>query len=289
MAICPLCASTESSYRFSERSYDLRSCDNCSLLFIDPYPDRGPEVHAQVRENTYDTLEVLDAATHRESEALFYGSRIPVIMRDLDGASSILDVGCGTGYLLGMLADTPIQRRVGIELNRARAAYARRSAKCDVFELPVEEFETDEKFDVILLMNVLSHVPSFDTLFGRLRHLLAPDGKLIIKTGEVAQDVRKEDVPDWGVPGHVHFLGFDTVLHICTRYGFSILGEPERISLSQELFSPEVLLAPGRSRLRNVAKRVVAGVPGLRHLFRLGYELRHGKRVRSVYLVLTPT
>ena len=78
---------------------------------------------------------------------------------------------------------------------------------CDIYQVPIEEFPRDKKFDVISMINVFSHVPYFDRLYQSIHSLLNENGKVILKTGELRSDVRKQDIFDWGIPDHVHFLG----------------------------------------------------------------------------------
>ena len=90
--------------------------------------------------------------------------------------------------------------RAGVELNRQRAAQARRVAHCEVFDLPIEDFPTTRRFDVITLINVFSHIPGIDRLFEKLRLLLNDNGKIILRTGEMRKDVRKSAIFDWEIP-----------------------------------------------------------------------------------------
>ena len=59
----------------------------------------------------------------------------------------------------------PGHYRIGIELNPEAARFARRVSGCPIFETPFEEFRSGRKFDVITMINVFSHVPSFDAMF----------------------------------------------------------------------------------------------------------------------------
>ena len=169
-----------------------------------------------------------------------------------------MDVGCGTGTLLEMLGEKmPHLHGVGIELNAARAEFARTVTQCEVFQVPVETFEYDGTFDVITMTDVLSHVPSIHDLFATIRRLMPDDGRLILKVGEVTADVKKDAIFDWGIPDHLHFLGMNTLQFICNKYDFRIVRH-DRQPLSAELFARTRWTDPGRSVVRNLIKRAVA-------------------------------
>ncbi len=281
-AICPLCKSNQSQYCFSERDYQLLACNTCDLFFIHPYPG---EVHERVKEYDYDDLEILNPERHYQAEVQLQKMYFGLIAQELDGVNSILDVGCGTGHFLERLNTYPNLYRVGIELNKSRAAIARQKAGCDIFQIPIEEFEPKKIFDVITMINVLSHISDFDRLFGKLRAILAPGGKLILKVGEMKKNVEKGDVFDWQIPDHLHFLGLNTIDCICQKFNFKV-HKHQRVPLSQDMFSPVYFKSPGRSKVRNAIKSLLAYTPLALPAIAKIYDMRTGQRTYSSFVVL---
>lgn len=284
---CLLCGSRDNEKRFSEHGYDLLVCRNCELFFIDPYPTSTAEVHERVVDYSYENLEIVDVNKHYRGERQYYTRYFPLIFEQCKGASSVLDVGCGTGHLLELLRRVPGLERAGLELNSARAEKARKVAGCEIYQVPIEEFKSEHKFDVITMINVLSHIPSLDSLFKSVRSLLSPEGKLILKVGEMRPDVTRSDIVDWGLPDHLHFLGLNTLDLICSKYGFRAQVH-RRVPYSYDFFSPERWRVSGRSRVRNVIKRIAVNTPfALPAMARIHHKLRGG-RIFSSFIVLTP-
>ncbi|MFC1975742.1 class I SAM-dependent methyltransferase [Chloroflexota bacterium] len=281
-ASCPLCKSNESRYCFSERGYKLLSCNTCDLFYIDPYPEN---VHEHVQKYDYDNLEILNPNRHYQTEIQLQKMYFELIAQELDEATTLLDVGCGTGHFLERLQNYPNLYRAGIELNKDRAAMARKKAGCDIFQIPIEEFNVEVRFDVVTMTNVLSHIPDFERLFGKLRAILTPHGKLILKVGEMKKNVAKSDVFDWQIPDHLHFLGLNTIDYICQDFNFKIR-KHRRIPLSQDMFSPVYFKSPGRSKIRNIIKNLLVYTPFALPTLAKIYDIRTGQRIYSSFIVL---
>ncbi len=285
---CPLCGSQKNVYYFTERGHDLLACQMCELFFIDPYPGDLNEVHDKVSTYRYEKLKIAAPETHYSAARRYYNRYYPMVEEELGNAASILDIGCGTGRLLELLGQRANLLRVGIELNTERASFAKKTAKCDIYQIPVEKFthHWNRKFDIITMMNVLSHIPSFDRLFDAIHSLLADNGKFILKVGEYNKNVKKDALHDWCIPDHLHFLGMKTLAFICQEYGFKILRH-ERLPLKEELFSKDKWKSPGRSRIRNIIKQVVVSTPLALPLLKKIYDIRSGNSVYSTFVVLT--
>lgn len=285
---CPLCKGRDATLKFHINKHDVLRCRSCDLLYIHPYPADEAAVHQQVLNYDFDGLEVLDAGKQYRAEQHMYRIFAPRIEQEVAGATSVLDIGCGTGHLLERLARRfPGMLRAGIELNNARAALARRYAGCEIHQVPIERFEHVRRFDAILLINVLSHITSFDSLFAAIDRLISPRGKFIVQVGELSAEIRQDDIFDWGIPDHKHFLGVGSIEFMARRFGYRV-ARHERVPQSEELFRPERWAVVGRSPVRNMIKAVVRGVPGALPLMRRIYDLKHGVTMYSSFVVLTP-
>ena len=217
-------------------------------------------------------------------ETQFYKKYFDKIRAFITEKSCVLDIGCGVGTFL-KLVSSYAETSVGIELNPERLAYARKQTQCDIYQESIEIFKFQQKFDVILLSNVFSHIDLNKDPFQDIVNNLKPSGKLILITGELDSKVKKGSIFDWGLPEHRQFLGLKTMDYFCQKYQLKIVKHDRKL-MSDELFSKEYFLSPGRSSLRNILKKVIVSIPfGLLGL-KTCYDLVKGKYVYSSFICL---
>lgn len=115
------------------------------------------------------------------SEDLWHESEIntlSLIKKHVKENSFILDVGCGTGRLLGML---PAVKRHGLDIS---ASYLKRASQAgiDVCLGKVEDMPyRDGVFDIVVCTDVLEHVLNLNYALEQVLRVLKEDGVLIIR------------------------------------------------------------------------------------------------------------
>lgn len=111
-----------------------------------------------------------------------------VVRRIAEGSpQSILDVGCGDGYLLTHLGGVVPHRR-GVDFDERALGFARAFAPDATFEVR-DVASIDELFDVVTAIEVMEHVPD-DLEAGFLSACadrVAPGGRLILTIPSVNQ------------------------------------------------------------------------------------------------------
>lgn len=124
-------------------------------------------------------------------------------------ASSVIDVGCGTGNLLRELVElAPYERVVGVDFAEAGI---RRAAEL----VPVGEFhasnlydlDLEERFDLVLCTEVLEHVSDPEAAVKRLIDLCAARGAIIVTVPDGTSDTWEGHRNFWSKPELEAFLG----------------------------------------------------------------------------------
>lgn len=103
----------------------------------------------------------------------------------LSGASNVLEIGCGVGTLTSLLVKKAGQV-LAVDISPASIEMAQKNlgnrSNIRFLVSDMSDFSATEKFDLIVLPDVLEHIPveQHQALFGKLKNVLAPQGKICI-------------------------------------------------------------------------------------------------------------
>lgn len=99
----------------------------------------------------------------------------------------IIDLGCGTGYLIHKLSlEFPLSKFTGVEQDPllVQAALSRLQGNSSVVKIinsSIEHFDSQtENFDIAILRLVLEHVPDPFLVLNKIRSILKPEGRIIV-------------------------------------------------------------------------------------------------------------
>lgn len=114
-------------------------------------------------------------------------SRADLLPHIPNSVTSLLEIGCGEGALGGLVKERQRCRVVGIELDRAAAAVAKRRLD-DVYTGDVRHLLDilDERFDCVVGSEIVEHVDDPWTLVGALRRVTKPGGHLVMSVPNIA-------------------------------------------------------------------------------------------------------
>lgn len=216
---CPLCQGSNTAlhalaedveYFTSTRKFSYFRCNDCAVLFVSPMlSDRLDEIYPK---HYYSFNPSRTGLVERIKQAL--DRRIfRDVLRQIPGKQlAALDIGGGAGWLLNVVkaSDARVTRTHVVDID-SNAQAAAEQAGHRYFLGPIEHFESEEKFDLILMLNLIEHVRRPDVVLGKARSLLTTDGILLIKTPNYdALDARIFRHRSWGgyhTPRH--FVLFD--------------------------------------------------------------------------------
>jgi glycosyltransferase involved in cell wall biosynthesis/SAM-dependent methyltransferase len=136
----------------------------------------------------------------------------------------LLEVGCGHGLLL----DEARRRGYvvnGIELSEEAALYARERLDLPVREIPVEHGSLDrERYDAILLIDVVEHLDDPRRSLARCTELLAPGGALLVATPDPSAPIARMAGRGWWsyIPAHYCLIPRVTLRELLSADGLVV-------------------------------------------------------------------
>jgi 2-polyprenyl-3-methyl-5-hydroxy-6-metoxy-1,4-benzoquinol methylase len=143
-------------------------CEYCSLRYLNPMPD--PRDLGQVYD--YDVYE--DSTNANPVLMEHFYNQLRAHCRNLN---SVLEIGCGTGDFLAWLQSK------GLKVSGVEFAETANRVKYDgpIYYGRMEDLSLPEKYDAILLLNVIEHLANPKQVIAKIRSMLNPGGVLLIR------------------------------------------------------------------------------------------------------------
>lgn len=104
------------------------------------------------------------------------------LQRYAPGFGSLLEVGCGTGYVLqGIAAAFPQARLVASEAETEGLRFAaQRIPGAEFLQLDARQMPFDREFDAVGAFDVIEHIGEDETVLAEMRRALRPGGHLLL-------------------------------------------------------------------------------------------------------------
>ena len=188
----------------TDQVYRLARCRVCELIYLNPRPyvwdigsyypdDYAPFERRKISASARNWL-------HQRS--------VRELRHILAPPNSVLDIGCGTGELLGQIRRGGNQHLTGIEPSPRAAAVAREQHGLNVRTGTLEQARfPDESFDTVLLSHSLEHLPSPRKTMSEIQRVLKPGGAVVIwapNARSMAASILGRYWMGWDVPRHFY-------------------------------------------------------------------------------------
>lgn len=231
---CPVChqgpaeiwsIARDFEYFSSNTDYVYFNCPKCGTIFTNPLPTDQlkviypPNYYSFVPGKkgwVFRVKEWLDLRLFRKTLKNIKGERI-----------NILDVGGGTGWIMDALkkTDKRIQLTQVVDIDENAGQTAMENGHT-YFEGRIEDFESDHKFDLILMLNLIEHVADPEAMLRKVLTLLTPDGIVLLKTPQTRSlDARLFRHSYWGglhCPRHWTLFSEESIRIVIDRAGFKV-------------------------------------------------------------------
>ncbi|SDD37276.1 Methyltransferase domain-containing protein [Bradyrhizobium brasilense] len=230
---CPIKGCTDASwyadaydieYYTSDRTYSFYKCQRCGVLFIVPMlSDRLGEIYPK---NYYSYAPQEKSVTSRQRSP---DRRLLKLLSSIPGDRlSVLEIGGGSGWMLDQIkfCSPRVSFTQCIDLDEGAQAHA--ITRGHAYHLgPIEQFKTDERFDLILALGVIEHVADPALVLHCIEGLLKSHGRALIMTPNFdTLDARLFRHCSWGgyhTPRHFVLFNRQSFTDLAKQSGLSVL------------------------------------------------------------------
>lgn len=177
MRLCPQC-----SHEVEGADW---CCPACGSVPLAPagIPLLAPELESDAAGYPQGAFELLRTA---EAASFWFRSRNRIIewalARYFPGADSLLEVGCGTGFVLeGLRTRFPALHLTGSELSsRGLAVAATRLHGAELLQMDARSIPFRDEFATLGAFDVLEHIPEDEAVLREMHRALRPGGGLLV-------------------------------------------------------------------------------------------------------------
>ncbi len=227
-------------YRVSEtevrKPVKVAKCLKCGLIYLSSVTD--------TRKYLKKYIEMVDKEYVKEEEGRRLSANYLLDkIAQYKKRGRLLDIGCATGFLLDEARSRGLEVH-GIELSKWAVKYAKERLNLNVFKgtLSKAKFPSTH-FDVIVMADLLEHLPQPKETLLEVRRILKDDGILYISTPDISSFLSQFlEAQWWGINAYhlfyfskktlndlLYTTGFKTIKYASHFRAFSIIYWAERI------------------------------------------------------------
>ena len=223
------CGSLDHSLCWRTPRFGLAQCRACGCFRIDPPPLTTDEACEQFYTDYYQAprqyAEASAAGENRSSRFWEVAALHPQLLQCGDAA---LDIGCGEGQLCAELMRHGWPTVVGVDVSKSRIRRARTlHPRVRFFDVPLAQTDVAPgKFDLVVLDNVIEHLPDPLATVRELRPYLAPNGRLVIITPNMDSGhyrlLRHRWTPELAPHAHIYLFTGLALRRLLSMAGFDV-------------------------------------------------------------------
>lgn len=207
VAACDFCQQALAPVLGLEK-HGIARCTRCGTAFCLPRPEQVAVI-AQYQAETY--FEGKLHESELRAQVAHYGPLARDVRRRVGQGANVLEVGCGSGGLLGALQREGLCAS-GIDVSVAAIERARSILGLDATVARVEDLDLESPVDGILALHVFEHLVRPSLLLSRAREALRPHGLLLLEVPDYGARMREQMGATWP-----YFLAGEHLQHFDVR------------------------------------------------------------------------
>lgn len=228
---CNLCGSDDYIVLCEKERWDLPLknviCKNCGLIYINPRPS------VKDYQNFYESDYRIIVSGTDEGLSRIFDSQKKMIESEIadicekniqsDKVFNIMDIGSSYGGTLqGFREKYPKAKLFGIEPVIKNAEYSIKKTGADIFNGILEDYNTDKKFDIILLARTLNHSLDPKANLKKIRSMLSDNGIFILIQHDFVSELCRKEIDKVAQMTHPYNFYRESIKYFFDQMGFRI-------------------------------------------------------------------
>jgi 2-polyprenyl-3-methyl-5-hydroxy-6-metoxy-1,4-benzoquinol methylase len=219
---CDLCGKDDPVLLFKKNGFSIVRCSNCSLVYVNPrlLEKKLSELY---NENLISPLHYY--MENKADDEKTFEKRLDIIEKYVK-KGRLLDVGCAIGTF-----SSAARKRgwevYGIDINEGSARYCREEFGLDVVAGNFDDVDFPQDFfDVVLMNDLLEHVPNPTRTLEKAHTLVKKGGLIFIVTPKIDSLMTKMSKTRWlhlKQNEHLFYFSSGTIKRLLEKTGFSVV------------------------------------------------------------------
>ncbi|MEL4457160.1 class I SAM-dependent methyltransferase [Lutimonas vermicola] len=178
---CPVCSKNNAEFRFIKNGYSILHCKDCDHLFTDYEPTAQGVDHIYSDDYFFKGGVGYDDYTLEKDMLIKRGEYYADKISKHIAPGKVLDVGSAAGFILKGFENKG-WNGTGIEPNKSMVDYGRQNLGLNLQQGTIETIELKEKFDLIIIIQVVAHLYDLNCSMNKISNSLNPGGLILIET-----------------------------------------------------------------------------------------------------------
>ncbi len=248
---CPICLCPDKGILYKQNfnnntvsaieDYDVVVCKKCGFIYADNIPSQNE------MNNYYSAMSKYEF-NHRggivsDDYMDYYTKIVDFSMPHLNNDAKILDIGCSTGGLLSIFKSRGYLDLLGIDpsfscVNTARQLYGIQAKVNNI-----SDFDSSEKFDLVILSAVLEHLVDFTDLIQKVRSLLKERGILFIEVPDALRFDSHISAPFQQFSlEHINYFSKYSIRNLLLKFSLNIIAMKENENKINQVREPDLFV-----------------------------------------------